>query len=41
MATRGSFLVDRDGVVRWSVVNGPGEARDLGSYHEAVAALSG
>ena len=28
-ATRGTFLVDRDGVVRWSLVNGPGERRDF------------
>jgi peroxiredoxin (alkyl hydroperoxide reductase subunit C) len=41
MATRGTFLVDREGVLRWSVVNGPGEARDLDSYREAVRALSG
>jgi len=36
-ATRGSFLVDTDGVVRWSVVNGMGEARSLAGYHEALA----
>ncbi len=39
MATRGSFLVDRDGVLRWAVVKGPGEARDLGAYREALAAV--
>ena len=39
MATRGTFLVDVDGVLRWSVVNGPGEARPLAAYAEAVAAL--
>ena len=38
-AVRGSFLVDTAGVLRWSVVNGPGEARDLAAYREAVAAL--
>ena len=38
-AVRGSFLVDADGVLRWSVVNGPGEARPLAAYREAVAAL--
>ena len=27
-AIRGTFLVDTSGVLRWSVVNGPGEARD-------------
>ena len=35
-ALRGSFLVDADGVVRWSTVNGIGEARDL---EEHLAAL--
>jgi len=39
MAVRGSFLVDRDGTVRWSVVNGPGQARDLAAYRDALAAL--
>ncbi len=39
MATRGSFLVDREGVLRWAVVNGPGEARDLGAYRTALAAV--
>jgi peroxiredoxin len=39
MAVRGSFLVDVDGTVRWSVVNGPGQARDLTEYREALAAL--
>lgn len=38
-ALRGSFLLDRDGVLRWSVVNGPGEARPLEAYRAAVAAL--
>jgi peroxiredoxin len=39
VALRGTFLVDRGGVVRWSVVNGISDARDLGTYKEAVAAL--
>ena len=39
MASRGSFLVDREGVLRWSVVNGPGEARDLKAYREALASV--
>jgi peroxiredoxin len=39
MAIRGSFLVDKDGVLRWSVVNAPGEARPLAAYREAIAAL--
>jgi len=39
MATRATFLVDSEGVLRWSVVNGPGEARDLAAYRKALAAL--
>ncbi len=39
MAARGSFLVDREGVLCWSVLNGPGRARDLSAYAQAVAAL--
>ncbi|MPV88335.1 redoxin domain-containing protein [Georgenia ruanii] len=38
-ALRGSFLIDADGVVRWSVVNPRGQARDLAAYREALAAL--
>jgi mycoredoxin-dependent peroxiredoxin len=36
---RGSFLIDAEGVLRWSVVNGPGQARPLTAYREALAAL--
>ena len=39
VALRGTFLVDRDGLVRWSVVNSISDARDVGAYKEAVAAL--
>lgn len=39
MATRGTFVIDRGGVVRWSVLNTPGEARSTGDYHRALAAL--
>jgi peroxiredoxin len=38
-ANRGTFLVDTARVLRWSIVNGPGEARPLSAYREAVAAL--
>jgi peroxiredoxin len=38
-ATRGTFLVDVDGTLRWSVVNEPGQARPLVAYQEAIAAL--
>lgn len=38
-AVRGTFLVDRDGVVRWVLVNGPGEQRDFAGYRAALAEL--
>jgi len=38
-ALRGTFLVDTAGLLRWSMVNGPAEARPLSAYREAVAAL--
>ena len=38
-ALRGSFLIDADGLVRWSVVNQPGQARDFEGYRLALAAL--
>ena len=39
-ATRASFVIDKDGIVRWSVINGPGEARSADDYSEALAQLS-
>ena len=39
IALRGSFLLDADGIVRWSVLNPRGKARDLGEYRAALAAL--
>jgi mycoredoxin-dependent peroxiredoxin len=38
-SVRGTFLIDVDGVLRWSVVNPAGQARPLEAYREAVAAL--
>jgi peroxiredoxin (alkyl hydroperoxide reductase subunit C) len=38
-AVRGTFLVDREGLVRWSLVNGIGEGRDFSGYHTALAEL--
>jgi len=38
-ALRGSFVIDPDGIVRWSVVNGPGEARDHGEYAAVLQRL--
>ncbi len=39
MAVRGSFLIDAAGVVRWSVVNGRGQRRDLAGYQAALTTL--
>ena len=38
-ALRGTFLVDTDGVIRWSLVNEIGEARDFSGYHAALKDL--
>jgi len=38
-ATRGSFLVDSTGVLRWSTVQGPGQPRDPQAYRDALASL--
>jgi len=38
-ATRGTFLIDRGGVVRWSLVNGPSQKRDFAGYRAALKAL--
>ncbi len=38
-AVRGTFVIDREGVVRWTVVNGLPDARDLGQYVEALDRL--
>lgn len=38
-ATRATYVIDRDGIVRWAVMNGPGQARDADAYAEALATL--
>ena len=38
-ALRGTFIIDKTGVVRWSVVNGLGAARDLNQYKKALSSL--
>jgi mycoredoxin-dependent peroxiredoxin len=39
IATRGTFIIDKDGVVRWKVVNPIPQARDITEYQKALAAL--
>ena len=40
MAVRGTFLVDKAGIVRFSEVNQPGDAREQEGWKKAVAALA-
>ncbi len=40
LAVRGTFVIDKDGVVRWKVVNAIPQARDLADYRKALAELS-
>jgi peroxiredoxin len=39
IATRGTFVIDKHGVVRWKVVNPIPQARDIADYQKALAAL--
>jgi peroxiredoxin len=36
---RGTFVIDKEGIVRWQIVNGLGDARNLEDYKTALAAL--
>jgi len=38
-ALRGTFILDREGVVRWKVVNAVPNARDLETYRQVLADL--
>ncbi|TRZ55700.1 MAG: peroxiredoxin [Streptomycetaceae bacterium] len=38
-AVRGTFIIDKSGIVRWQVINGMGDARNVGDYKAAIAAL--
>jgi len=38
-ATRGTFVIDKDGIVRWSVINAPGQARSADDYKHVLAGL--
>jgi mycoredoxin-dependent peroxiredoxin len=39
IAIRGTFIIDKEGVVRWKVINPTPQARDLAEYSKALAAL--
>lgn len=38
-AIRGTFIVDKSGILRWQVVHGMGDARSALDYKAAIAAL--
>jgi peroxiredoxin len=40
LANRGTFLIDKEGVVRFAEINQPGEARDQEAWKKAVADLA-
>jgi mycoredoxin-dependent peroxiredoxin len=40
IATRGTFIIDKEGIVRWKVVNPIPQARDIADYQKALAALA-
>jgi mycoredoxin-dependent peroxiredoxin len=39
VATRGTFIIDKAGVVRWKVVNPIPQAREIAEYQKALAEL--
>jgi len=38
-AVRGTFVIDKAGILRWQIVNGLGDARNLVEYKAALAAI--
>ena len=40
VATRGTFIIDKAGVIRWKVVNPIPQARDAAEYKKVLAELS-
>jgi mycoredoxin-dependent peroxiredoxin len=40
VALRGTFVIDKEGVVRWKVVHPIPQARDIADYQKALAALA-
>lgn len=40
VARRGTFILDREGVISWSVLNPTGQARDVADYVKALADIS-
>lgn len=40
VSTRGTFIIDKSGTVRWKVVNPIPQARDIADYQKALAGLA-
>jgi peroxiredoxin len=40
IATRATYIIDTSGIVRWSVINPPGQARDPADYEKALQAIA-
>jgi mycoredoxin-dependent peroxiredoxin len=40
LAIRGTFIIDKEGIVRWKVVNPVPQARDIADYQKALAELA-
>ena len=38
-ANRGTFLIDREGTVRYAEMHGPGQARDQDAWRKALASV--
>ena len=38
-AMRGTFIIDKEGILRWQVVNDLGDARNIADYKSAISAL--
>ena len=39
-AKRGTFIIDKAGILRWSIIIGMGEARDADEYEKVLAGLA-
>ncbi len=40
-SNRGTFLIDRSGIVRFAEMNGPGQARDQNAWRKALESVAG
>jgi peroxiredoxin len=40
LSIRGTFVIDKQGIVRWKVVNPIPQARDIADYQKALSALA-